>query len=115
MVAAGLTVLVAVLHIGFMVLESVLWTKPTGRKIFGLSRERAEMTKDLASNQGVYNGVLGAGLLWSLYAANPGAQAFLLVFVVVVGIYGAITVKPTIFFVQALPALLGLGAMAAAL
>ena len=111
MIAASLTVLVAVLHVGFMVLESVLWTKPTGRKVFGLSRERAETTKDLASNQGVYNGMLGGCLIWALVAPNPGAQAMLLVFVVIVGIYGAITVKPTIFAVQALPAILGLGAM----
>jgi putative membrane protein len=109
LVATGAVLLVAVLHLGFMVLESVLWTQPTGRRIFGLSREDAEKTKVLAMNQGVYNGVLGGGLIWASLTGNGPTELFLLVFVVLVGLFGAATVKPTIFVFQALPALVAIG------
>lgn len=111
--STALAAIVAVLHVGFMILESVLWTKPSGRKVFGLSAEKAAMTKDLASNQGVYNLMLAIGIAWALAVGNVGALAFLLVFVVVVGIYGAVTVSPAIFVVQSLPALTAFGALLA--
>jgi len=58
--------LVAALHLYFLVLEMFLWTKPYGRRVFGLTPEKAEMTKSLAANQGLYNGFLAAGLAWGL-------------------------------------------------
>lgn len=65
-VAIIAVLLVAALHAYFMVLEMVLWTKPFGRKTFGLTPEFAEESKGLAANQGLYNGFLVAGLLWSV-------------------------------------------------
>ncbi|MEQ1570092.1 MAG: DUF1304 domain-containing protein [Myxococcota bacterium] len=100
---------VAILHFGFFALESVLWTAPTGRKVFGLSAADAETTKVLASNQGAYNAMLAVGLLWSSAVGNFGANAFLLVFVILMGAYGAATVKPRIFLVQSVPAIVALG------
>ena len=50
----------------FLVLEMFLWTKPTGRRMFGTTAEFAEQTKALAANQGLYNGFLVAGLVWGL-------------------------------------------------
>ena len=70
--AALVTALVAALHVYFLVLEMFLWTKPAGRKAFGLSAEQAEATKVLAANQGLYNGFLAAGLLWSLTLGDAG-------------------------------------------
>ena len=113
-VGSVLVWIVAVLHVGFFVLESVLWTRPTGRRIFGLSKADAQTTASLASNQGVYNAMVGIGLVWGAVTGASALVSFLLVFVVVVGIYGAITVKPTIFVIQALPALGALGAFALA-
>lgn len=110
MITTALSGLVALLHVGFMVLESVLWATPTGRKIFALSEQQAEDTKVLALNQGIYNLMVAVALVWALASANAGAVTILLVFVVVVGLAGAATVKPTIFVLQALPALLALGA-----
>lgn len=98
---------VGVLHLVFLVLEMFLWTKPTGRRIFGLSRELAEATKSLAMNQGLYNGFLAAGLFWSL-AAGRDVKIFFLVCVIIAGIFGAITAKRSILFVQALPAAIAL-------
>jgi putative membrane protein len=83
-----------------------LWTKPLGRRIFGLNREFAEQSARLAANQGLYNGFLAAGLVWGLNARHNGNEisVFFLVCIVIAGVYGALMVKPAIFFVQALPA-----------
>ncbi len=104
--ATALTLFVAVSHFGFMILESVLWTRPQGRKIFGNTVEQAQQTRVLAANQGIYNGCLGAAIVWSVAAGDTAATLVLLSFVVVVGIYGAATASRTILFVQAAPALL---------
>jgi len=102
--------LVALSHIGFMVLEMFLWDKPAGLKIFRLSAEQAAATRVLAANQGLYNGFLAAGLIWSLL---PPAQAheirlFFLGCVIIAGIYGAFTVNRRILWVQTAPAAIGL-------
>ena len=65
---------VAILHLGFLILEMFLWTKPLGRRIFGLQREFADQTAALAANQGLYNGFLAAGLLWGLISRQPANE-----------------------------------------
>ena len=103
------TIVVAVLHAVFMVVETFLWTTPAIRKRFGQTAEQAEATKVLAQNQGVYNGALAACLVWAAVAHDTNAKVMLLVFVIVVGIYGAATAKRSILFIQALPAAVALG------
>jgi len=101
---------VAVLHLLFMVLEMFFWRKPLGRRIFGLNSELAGQTAALAANQGLYNGFLAAGLIWSL-ASPPNATAisvFFLCCVIVAGVFGAITAKRSILFIQALPGAIAL-------
>jgi len=101
-ILAGILVgLVAVLHAWFLVLEMFLWTKPIGRKTFGLDAEFAERSKGLAANQGLYNGFLVAGLVWGLVADRQDVQLFFLACVVVAGSYGAATVNRRILLVQA--------------
>jgi putative membrane protein len=99
---------IALQHLGFMVLESVLWTKPQGRKVFNTTPDQAAETAVLAKNQGVYNGFLAVGLVYSLFvAADSGRfqfQTLFLAFVVVAGLVGGATVSRRILFVQALPA-----------
>lgn len=113
-VALVLTLVVAALHVYFMVLETFMWTTPLGRKVFGNSKEKAETTKVLAANQGVYNGALAACLAWAALAPNPQATVALLAFVVVVGVYGALSASIKILYVQALPAGIALGLTLAA-
>lgn len=110
MLAKLLTVLVALLHSYFLILEMFLWDKPLGRKTFKLTEEYAAQSRSLAANQGLYNGFLAAGLLWSLSLGEPGlpVRSFFLICVVVAGVFGAVTVSRRIFFVQALPAALAL-------
>jgi len=112
LVANALVVLVALLHLWFLVLEMVLWTKPLGLRTFRQSPEKARATAVLAANQGLYNGFLAAGLLWGLVYSDPVAalhiKSFFLACVVVAGAYGAWSVSRRILTIQALPALLAL-------
>jgi len=110
-VALSLIALVALLHLYFLVLEMFLWTRPLGRKVFRMSPEKAETTKVLAANQGLYNGFLAAGLVWSIVGERRDVATFFLACVIVAGLYGAATVNKRIFIVQAVPALLALAAL----
>lgn len=110
LVATVTALLVAALHVGFFVLESVIWTSPTGRRIFRMKPEQAEATRVLAANQGVYNLGVALGLAWAVWSGEGATQAFLLSFVIAVGVYGAATVSRAILLVQALPAAVALGA-----
>ncbi len=108
-----LTGVVAALHLWFLVLEMFLWTTPLGRRTFRRSADEMEQTKVLAANQGLYNGFLAAGLVWSMIAAPPIAipvRVFFLGCVVVAGLYGGATAARQILVVQALPGALALGA-----
>lgn len=103
-----LIALVAFEHFYFLILEMFLWTKPKGLKVFGNTREDAEKTKVLAANQGLYNGFLAAGLLWSLIDKSNSASLaiFFLSCVIVAGIYGAYSTKKIkLFYIQSLPAI----------
>jgi putative membrane protein len=104
-----LTLLIALQHIAFLVLEMFLWTSPIGLKVFRQSLQQAEASATLAANQGLYNGFLAAGLLWSLYYPDPMMQRHLGLFflgcVAVAGVYGGLTVSYRIVLIQALPAL----------
>ena len=112
MILAGniVVVLVALLHVYFLVLEMFLWDKPMGLRAFGQTREQAEASKVLAANQGLYNGFLAAGLIWglSLGAEGLAIKVFFLCCVLIAGLYGAATASRKILFVQALPAAIGL-------
>jgi putative membrane protein len=112
-----LTALVALEHLYILVLEMFLWTKPRGLKTFKLTPEFAKASQGLAKNQGLYNGFLAAGLMWGLLHPQPDMAFQLKVFflgcVVTAGIYGALTVNRRIFFMQGVPALLALAAVAA--
>ncbi|HEY5951946.1 MAG TPA: DUF1304 domain-containing protein [Kofleriaceae bacterium] len=104
-----LTGLVAFLHVYFLVLEMFLWATPFGAKTFKRPLAEMQQMKSLAANQGLYNGFLAAGLVWSFWAANGfEIRVFFLGCVVVAGLYGAVTASRSILFVQALPALAAL-------
>lgn len=102
--------LIALLHVYILVLEMFLWDKPAGRKAFGHSQEMASLSKVLAANQGLYNGFLAAGLFWGLYLGEAGfdIKVFFLGCILVAGIYGGLTAKIKIIYIQAVPAALGL-------
>lgn len=115
LIANLLILLVALLHLYFLVLEMFLWDKPKGMKAFGLTPQKAADTKVMAANQGLYNGFLAAGLLWGLFQslvyqgdAGQDFKVFFLLCVIIAGLYGAMTVSKKILYIQALPAALAL-------
>jgi len=106
---------VAFIHLYILWLEMFAWTT-RGRKVFKtIPADQFEKTKVMAANQGLYNGFLLAGLIWSLFITDvswsKNVAIFFLSCVLVAGIYGAITVSKRIFFVQSIPAILGLLSM----
>jgi putative membrane protein len=103
-----LTSIVALFHVAILVLEMFFWNHPIGMKVFNMSAEVAESSVVLAMNQGLYNGFLAAGLFWGLFAGKRDVKLFFLGCVVVAGIFGGITAKPSIIFTQAMPALISL-------
>ncbi|MGY4828417.1 DUF1304 domain-containing protein [Sphaerotilaceae bacterium SBD11-9] len=115
LIAAVLVGLVALLHIYFLVLEMFLWDTPKGRKVFGTTPEFSAASKALAANQGLYNGFLAAGLIWSLLlgvsTSGRAVALFFLGCVVVAGVYGAATVSRKILYVQAVPAAVAIAAV----
>lgn len=110
-IAANIVIaLIALLHLWFLILEMFLWTRPSGRRAFGITAEFAEQSKVLAANQGLYNGFLAAGLAWGLLLGPDGfgVKLFFLGCVLVAGVYGGLTATRKVLWFQALPATIGL-------
>ena len=111
-IANVLVALVAALHVYFLVLEMFLWTRPLGLKTFRNTPEKARESAVLAANQGLYNGLLAAGLVWGLIQGTPAfafqIKVFFLLCVIVAGVYGAKSVSRRILYIQAAPAALAL-------
>jgi putative membrane protein len=106
-VTTVLVLLIAALHVYILVLEMFLWRTPRGLRAFGIDQAFADQSASLAANQGLYNGFLAAGLLWSVLAGDPvgfQAKVFFLGCVLVAGLYGGATVNRRILLIQALPA-----------
>ena len=104
--------IVALLHLYFLYFEMFAWTTK-GRKVFrNFPAELFEPTKSMAANQGLYNGFLAAGLIWTFFIEDPTWKWHIALFflgcVAIAGIFGAVTVTKKIFFIQTLPALLAI-------
>lgn len=111
-VSTVLIALIAILHIYILWFEMFAWTS-RGPKIFrSFPKDLFEPTKVLAANQGLYNGFLAAGLIWSLliktHPWNLYVAIFFLSCVLIAGIYGAMSSSKRILYVQAVPAALAL-------
>lgn len=114
-IAMVLVALIALLHLYIMWFEMFAWTT-RGPKIFRtFPKDLFEPTKSMAANQGLYNGFLAAGLIWSLLIQTPAwdihVATFFLLCVAVAGVYGAATASPRILYVQTVPAVLALAAV----
>jgi putative membrane protein len=103
-----IVIAVAALHLGFLLLEMFFWTRPLGLKVFQITESFARDSRVLAANQGLYNGFLATGLLWSLFRGDFPLQVFFLVCILLAGIFGGLTANKNIILIQALPALLAL-------
>ena len=101
---------ISIQHFAFLYLEMFLWNTPVGMRVFKLAPDFAAESAALAANQGLYNGFLAAGLLWSLLTKNSvfatKLKIFFLSCVLIAGLYGGYSVSSTILWVQAIPAAL---------
>lgn len=104
--------IVAIEHLYILWLEMFAWTTRGPKTFRSLPRDLFVPTKALAANQGLYNGFLSAGLIWSLLIQDPvwhtNVASFFLGCVIVAGIFGAVTAQKSIFYIQALPAIIAL-------
>ncbi|THF51005.1 DUF1304 domain-containing protein [Allorhizobium terrae] len=102
--------LIALEHFYILVLQMFMWTSPRGRKAFRMSPQKAEATQVMAANQGLYNGILVAGLVWSLVQRDPmfafQLKLFFVGAVITAGLYGGLTVSRRIAMVQGVPAII---------
>ncbi len=110
--ASIMIAVVALEHLYILVMEMFLWTTPRVMKTFGTTPEHANLTRSMAANQGLYNGFLAAGLIWSLLHPNAAfayqIALFFLACVIVAALYGGLTVKRSILVMQGLPAVIAL-------
>lgn len=104
--------LVALLHLYFLYLEMFAWETRAPKVFRGFDKDLFPKTKAMAANQGLYNGFLVAGLVWSLLIKTNPWNIYIAIFflscVAIAGIYGALTVSKKILYVQAVPAMIGL-------
>lgn len=111
-ISKALILFVAIEHIYILWIEMFAWTTKAPKIFKGFPKDLFEPTKSLAANQGLYNGFLAAGLIWSLLISDPiwhkNIAIFFLGCVLVAGIYGAFTASKSIFYKQGLPALIAL-------
>ncbi len=103
--------IVLLIHVYIVLLETVFFDT-RGRRVFGLSAEKAAVVKPAMSNQGCYNGFLVAALAVGLLHADPAVRTaftcYGLLCVAVAGIWGGLTVSKRIILVQTVPALIAL-------
>jgi putative membrane protein len=111
-VTQGVILIIALLHLYFLYFEMFAWETIGKRTFKSLSPDLFKPTKALAANQGLYNGFLAAGLIWSLMIDERWWSFYVAVFfltcVLIAGIYGALTASKKIFWVQGFPALIAL-------
>ncbi|KIA94246.1 membrane protein [Pedobacter kyungheensis] len=104
--------LIALIHIYILWLEMFAWTTRAPRVFKTIPKDLFAPTKTLAANQGLYNGFLAAGLIWSLCISDHHWRLYVAIFfltcVIIAGIYGAATASKKILYVQSIPALIAI-------
>ncbi len=116
LIAALLIGFVALEHVFILYLEMFAW-ETLGKKAFrgALPSELFKPTKVMAANQGLYNGFLAAGLVWSLLIGDKvwavNVATFFLSLVIIAGLYGGLTAGRKIILIQALPAAIAMGVL----
>ena len=99
-----LTVLVAVLFFYIMYLETFATDSDSTSRVFNIDKEELKRPNlnTLFKNQGVYNGLIGVGLLYgTFFSKNPKEiVGMLLVYIILVAIYGGLTSEKKIILKQ---------------
>jgi putative membrane protein len=107
-IAVLLVAFVALSHMGMLILEMFLWNNPLGQRVFEMTPEYAASTAVLAENQGFYNGLLAIGMIWGLLSGRRDVKIFFLCCALAAGVFGGLTAKMSILYVQGALALVAL-------
>lgn len=113
-ITAILATLVAIEFFFIMYLETIATTSQKTAKAFGMSIEdlQNKNVQNLFKNQGVYNGLLGLGILYSIFIASSVPMlVMVLVYIIGVALYGALTVDKTVILKQGGLAILALASL----
>lgn len=109
------TSLIGLLHIFIMGLE--MFARPSFQaEIFEMPLDfvNEANAQTALGNQGIYNGMLGLSILLTNFclpislAARNAFLMLLMFFILIVGLYGTVTVTKKIFIIQCIPALVAL-------
>jgi putative membrane protein len=105
-----LTAIVALIHFGLMIGEMFFWKKPLIHERLGYKEPDATKVAPIVANAGLYNGFIASGLVWGLIssAQHYSISIFFLACVIIAGLYGAVTLRPTTLILQTLPAIAAL-------
>ena len=108
-----LILFVAIEHYCILILEMFFNESEAVQKSFGLELEflKDERVKKMLANQGLYNGFLASGLMWSLTESGEfqfQIAIFFLICIICAAVYGSVTVSKKIFLLQGLPALMAI-------
>ena len=103
-------------HFYILYLEMYGIESKTAQKTFNLDLEflKDERVKKILANQGLYNGFLASGLVWSLIEATEyqvQIAVFFIVCIICAAFYGSVTASKKIFMLQGVPAILALIAL----
>ncbi|WP_214775658.1 DUF1304 domain-containing protein [Exiguobacterium sp. s37] len=96
--------LVAIEFFYIFYLETIATASSSTSRVFRMSKD--ELTRDSVSvlfkNQGVYNGLIGVGLLYGLYLSpNPvEIVTMVLIYIILIALYGSITSDKKIILTQ---------------
>ena len=105
-----LVALIAIEHLFFMWMQLFNWQSLGGKMVRTLPKGLYNFTRKIVANQGVYNGFIAAGLIWSLiiseHSWSTNIQAFFLTFIIIAGFFGGITISKKIFYLQSIPAMI---------
>lgn len=99
-----LVTLVAMLFFYIMYLETFATDSESTSRVFNITQEelRKASLNTLFKNQGIYNGLLGVALLYGAFLSKNPVEivAMLLIYIILVAIYGGLTSDKKIILKQ---------------
>lgn len=103
-ISTVLIFLVALEFFYIMYLETFATTSDATSRVFNLTKEelkRADLNT-LFKNQGIYNGLIGLGLLYGIFLSSVSLEIsrLLLVYIILVALYGGFTSNKKIILTQ---------------
>ncbi|MGF1982411.1 DUF1304 domain-containing protein [Lactococcus taiwanensis] len=107
-----LALLVALEFFYIMYLETFATSSKTTCRVFNMKKEELDRSsvQTLFKNQGIYNGLVGIGLIYAIFFSSASLEIvrLLLIFIILVALYGSLTSNKKIILTQGGLAILAL-------